>query len=507
MRVRVVAVDLGATSGRVMAALVGLEPDVLELEEVHRFPNGGVRAGDGSLRWDLERIHDEVLDGLAKAAAGGPVDGIGIDSWAVDHGLLDAAGRLLAAPYSHRDERTTGLADRVLAELGAERVYAETGLQQLAFNTVYQLVAAREAGELDEAETMLLVPDLLGHRLTGVLGAERTNASTTGLYGARTREWLPDLAADAGIPGGLLPPLRDPGSVIGPVLPEVAAGLGLPDGVPVIAVGSHDTASAVVGVPADGLFGYVSSGTWSLVGLELDEPVLCEAARAADFTNEAGVDGTVRFLTNVMGLWVLSQCQSEWRLEAPGDLADLLAGAGGLPSLGCVVDVDDPRLLPPAGDGVRPMAERIAALAAEAGEPVPATPVETTRCIVDSLALAYRRALRTAVAVSGRRPEVLHVVGGGSQNALLCRLTADACGVPVLAGPTEAAALGNVLVQARTLGVDLPDLAAMRALLRRTRTLTRYDPEPAGADWDAAEDRLSRGGPGTVRDGAQDEAQ
>ncbi len=493
---RVVAVDLGATSGRVMTAVVGVDPDVLDLEEVHRFPNAGVRADDGSLRWDLERIHDEVLAGIAKAATTGPVDGIGIDSWAVDFGLLDASGDLLGAPYSHRDSRTAGVAPQVVAELGAERMYAENGLQQLAFNTVYQLVAARDAGELDDAETMLLIPDLLGHRLTGVAGAERTNASTTGLYGARTRAWLGDLAADAGLPVRLLPPLRDPGTATGTLLPEVAEALGLAETVPVIAVASHDTASAVVGVPAEGRFAYLSSGTWSLIGLELDQPVLSEAARAADFTNEAGLDGTVRLLTNVMGLWVLSQCQQEWDLSSAGGLSGLLERAAALPALRCVVDVDDPRLLPPADDGVAPMTHRLATLAAETGEPVPITPAEITRCVLDSLAVAYRRALRTAAEVSGRRPDVLHVVGGGSQNALLCRLTADACGLPVLAGPTEAAALGNVLVQARTLGVDLPDLTAMRALLRRTQTLVRYEPGAGGpggtggTDWAGAERRL-----------------
>ena len=246
-------------------------------------------------------------------------------------------------------------------------------------------------------------------------------------------------------------------------------------------MGSHDTASAVVGVPAgDESFAYISSGTWSLVGLELDAPVLTEDARLADFTNETGVDGTIRFLRNVMGLWVLSECVREWGEDLPA----LLAGAAAATGLRTVVDIDDVRLLPP-GD----MPARLVALAAEAGEPVPDTPVAMTRCVLDSLALAYRRQVRTACRLAGREISVVHVVGGGAHNDLLCRLTADACGVPVLAGPTEAAALGNVLVQARALGADLPDLRAMRALVRRTHDVRRHEPD-LGLDWDAAARRL-----------------
>jgi rhamnulokinase len=261
----------------------------------------------------------------------------------------------------------------------------------------------------------------------------------------------------------------------------------------VVAVGSHDTASAVVGVPAvpEESFAYISSGTWSLVGLELDEPVLTEDARLADFTNEGGVDGTIRFLKNVMGLWVLSECLRTWadRRIREATLPALLAGAADAPALHTVVDINDPRLLAPS-TASDPMPARIQRLAEEAGEPVPHSPVTITRCVLDSLALAYRRHVRNAARLAGREVDVVHVVGGGSQNELLCQLTADALGVPVLAGPAEAAALGNGLVQARSLGADLPDLAAMRALIRRTHELLRYEPE-AGADWDRAEARVS----------------
>ncbi len=485
--VRVAAVDLGATSGRVMAGRVG--PRRIELNELHRFPNGGVRA-QGSLYWDILGIHREMLAGIREVAQTGPLDGIGIDSWAVDYGLLDRDGQLLGNPHSHRDSRTDGVASKVLGQVDAAELYGITGIQQLPFNTIYQLVAAQGSAALESAASMLLLPDLLSYWLTGRIGAERTNASTTQLYDVRSGDWARDLAGKLDIPAGILPPIRDAGEVVGPLLPEVAQELGVAADVPVVGVGSHDTASAVVGVPAEGRdFAYISSGTWSLVGLELDQPVLTEAAREADFTNEGGVDGTIRFLKNVMGLWVLSESLRTWadRRLRDVELGSLLASAAGMEPLRTVVDINDPRLLTPS-TAADPMPERVAGLAQEAGEPVPHSPASITRCILDSLAVAYRRHVRTAAELAGRELDVVHVVGGGSQNELLCQLTADACGLPVLAGPTEAAALGNVLVQARTLGADLPDLAAMRSLLRTSYDLRRYDPH-GGLDWDAAEAR------------------
>ena len=493
---RVAAVDLGASSGRIMAGTVSA--DTLHLEEVHRFPNGGVRAR-GSLFWDVLGIHREMVAGLRAVAATGALQGIGIDSWAIDYGLLDRDGVLLGNPYSHRDSRTDGVLEHVANKIDPAELYALTGTQQLPFNTLYQLVAAGGTAALEAAETLLLLPDLLGYWLTGELGAERTNASTTQLYDATTGDWSVDLAARLGLPWSILPPIREAGSVIGPLLDDAGAQIGLHGPVPVIAVGSHDTASAVVGVPAaDEHFAYISSGTWSLVGLELERPVLTEAARQAEFTNEVGIDGTVRLLKNVMGLWVLSESIRTWQDQhVPGtDLVSLLAAAADAPPLVTVVDINDPRLLPP-GD----MPARIATLARESGEPVPRTPVAVARCIVDSLALAYRRHLRRASELAGKRVDVVHVVGGGSHNQLLCQLTADACGLPVLAGPAEAAALGNVLVQARTLGVDVPDLPAMRALVRRTHELGRFEPRAGAGDWDGAETRLfttSSSAPGRV---------
>jgi sugar (pentulose or hexulose) kinase len=480
--IRVAAVDLGATSGRVMACRVGAR--TLHLEELHRFGNGAVPVR-GDLYWDVLGIHREVLVGLREVARTGRLHGIGIDSWAVDYGLVDGDGRLLANPRSHRDPRTVGVPAQVREAVTDAELYDVTGLQQLPFNTVYQLVSELGTPALEAAEQLLLLPDLLTFWLTGEAGAERTNASTTGLYDVRTREWALDLAKRLGLPWAILQPLRDPGSVVGPLLPELGEYVGVA-GVPVISVGSHDTASAVVGVPAgEESFAYISSGTWSLVGLELETPVLSEEARAADFTNEGGVDDTIRFLKNVMGLWVLSESVRTWadKRLADATLPALLAGAADAPALRTVVDINDPRLLTP-GD----MPSRIQDLAREAGEPIPRTPVAITRTILDSLALAYRRNVRLAATLAGREVDVVHLVGGGSQNELLCQLTADALGVPVLAGPAEAAALGNGLVQARALGADLPDLAAMRALIRRTHDVRRFEPR-AGLDWESAEAR------------------
>ncbi|MGC4808683.1 rhamnulokinase [Micromonospora sp. DT233] len=470
---RVAAVDLGASSGRVMVAEVA--PGRLELTSAHRFGNEPVRVA-GTLHWDILALYRGVLDGLRAA---GEVAGIGVDTWAVDYGLLDATGALLGNPVHYRDGRTDGVGDRVAGRLGAQRLYATTGLQHLPFNTLYQLVAAAGTPQLESAHRLLLIPDLIAYWLTGELGAEVTNASTTQLYDPRRRAWATDLMADAGIRAELFAPLREPGTRIGPVLPSV----GLPGDPAVLAVGSHDTASAVVGVPAAGEhFAYISCGTWSLVGVELAAPVLGEASRRANFTNESGVDGTIRYLRNVMGLWPLQESLRAWGAV---ELTDLLRRAAGEPALGAVVDLDDPAFLPP-GD----MPARLADACRRAGEPVPATPAATVRCILDSLALAHHRAVAQAQRLTGRHVDAVHVVGGGARNALLCQLTADACALPVLAGPIEATALGNVLVQARALGVVGGDLPALRALLRRTQQVVRYEPRGTAPAWRAAARRL-----------------
>jgi rhamnulokinase len=478
MTTTVAAADLGASGGRVMVGQVGAGR--LDLHEAHRFGNAPVRVS-GTLHWDILRLYQDVLDGLRGAARSFGLASVGIDSWAVDYGLLDATGALLGNPVHYRDGRTDGVADEVAARL--PDLYPVTGIQQLPFNTIYQLTAAARAGQLDGAQTLLLIPDLLAYWLTGQIGAELTNASTTQLLDARSQSWADGLICAAGLPGRLFPPLRRPGSIIGTVRPDAAPRLA---GLPVIAVGSHDTASAVVAVPAEGRdFGYISSGTWSLVGVELDEPVLTEASRAANFTNEAGVDGTVRYLRNVMGLWLLQESVRGWAdAGQPVDLPGLLGAAARQPPLVTVVAPDDPVFLPP-GD----MPARIAAAARRTGQPVPSDPPAVARCILDSLALAYRRALRQVQELSGRRLSVVHVVGGGSRNDLLLQLTADACGRPVVAGPAEATALGNILVQARALGAAPDDLAGLRRLVRATQRLRRFEPSGDPAAWAAAERR------------------
>ncbi|MFD8371313.1 rhamnulokinase family protein [Streptomyces sp. NPDC059688] len=476
------AVDLGASSGRVMVGRVG--PDSLELSEVHRFPNRPVRLPEG-LRWDILALHRGVLDGLRAAGSrsGGRLASVGIDGWAVDHGLLDADGALLGNPVHYRDARTEGVAEQVWATVPAAELYAATGLQYAPFNTLYQLVAARPTVQFARAARALLVPDLLTYWLTGEQGTELTNASTTQLIDPRTRTWAYGVAGRLGVDLGLFPPLRQPGDPAGRLRPEVLEETGLAGPVPVTAVASHDTASAVAAVPATGeRFAYICTGTWSLAGLELTAPVLTEESRAANFTNELGLDGTVRYLRNIMGLWLLQECVRAW---GEPDLDVLLRAAAAVPALRSVVDAGDEAFLAPGR-----MPERIAEACRATGQPVPGTRAETTRCILDSLALAHRRAVADAQRLAGHPVDVVHVVGGGTRNALLCQLTADACGLPVVAGPAEAAALGNVLVQAQAHGL-VGDLADMRRLLVRTQPPTRYAPRGNGARWREAEARLA----------------
>ncbi|MGY0020493.1 rhamnulokinase [Streptomyces sp. YJ-C3] len=471
------AIDLGASSGRVITAQV--TPTTLNLSEAHRFPNRPVNAG-GHLHWDVLALYAGILDGLRKA---GQVRSVGIDSWAVDHGLLDADGALLGNPFHYRDTRTDHIAEKVWASVPPQELYATTGLQYAPFNTLYQLAAARDTAQLRSAQRLLLIPDLLTYWLTGQQGTELTNASTTQLIDPRTGDWARDVAARTGIDLGLFAPLRRPGDPAGELLPRVLDETGLTGPVPVTTVASHDTASAVAAVPATGEnFAYICTGTWSLAGLELDAPVLTEESRAANFTNELGIDGTVRYLRNIMGLWLLQECQRAWDET---DLAELLDEAARATALRSVVDAGDAAFLAP-GD----MPDRIAAACRATGQPEPRTRAETTRCILDSLALAHRRAVEEAARLADRPVDVVHIVGGGARNALLCQLTADACGLPVVAGPAEAAALGNVLVQARADGV-LGDRAAMRRLVADSQPLTRYAPRGDRARWTAAAARVT----------------
>ncbi|GAB4084588.1 rhamnulokinase family protein [Myceligenerans cantabricum] len=544
----------GGTDGASGVGRAGAAARV-ELVECGRFPNGPV-AGDGGLRWDIEALWGGILAGLREAGAaaarrGLEVRGIGIDSWAVDHGFLDDDGALLGRPWCYRDPRTDAARERVYARMPFAEHYAVNGLQDLPFTSVFQLVASA-AGDAGRGVTgaaragvgvaeesgwtrvawVLLIPDLITWRLTGRRVAEVTNASTTGLLDARTRTWSDAHVAaltkefpELGDLRARLPEPVEPGTVVGRLLPDIGEATGLA-GVPVFAVGSHDTASAVAAVPLPAARGgaraeaaaYISSGTWSLVGLELGAPVLSDASREANFTNELGVDGTVRYLRNVMGLWILNECVREWS-EADGeplDLPALLRAAAREPGGRCLIEVDGEDFLAPGG-----MAGRVRAAidrrlsgdvpggvpgdGADAGpsrgpedgssgapsasvgsgagrEPVPDTRSATVRVVLDSLAATYARVVRRAGELAGVRVTAIHVVGGGSQNDLLNRLTTEATGLPVHAGPVEATALGNLLVQARAAGaLTAPDggpasRADLRATVRASTHLRTYEP-------------------------------
>lgn len=464
MSVRAVAaVDLGATSGRVMIGRIG--DGRLDLELVSRFPNGPVERADG-LHWDFGALSEHVVAGLAEAVRREPaIESIGIDSWAVDYGLLKD-GELLAEPFHYRDGRTARGVEEVHAIAPFDELYRRNGLQFLPFNTLYQY---RVDGRLGEADVALLIPDLLAFLLTGTPVAERTNASTTGLLRVHDGEWDLELAARIGIPADALPPLVDPGTAIGRLSPAMATRIGAR--LPVIAVGSHDTASAVAAVPLSTPgSAYISCGTWGLVGLELPAPLVTDAAREAGVTNERGVDGRIRLLHNVTGLWLLSETVRTWEAEdgARVDLPELLLAASGVDGPVPLFDADDPTLAAP-GD----MPARIAALL---GDDAPATRPAFARSIVESIAAAFAEAVRTASALTGREIDAVHIVGGGALNGLLCQATADRTGLPVLAGPVEATALGNVLVQARALGAAPSSLEDLRDLVAASHPPVRYAP-------------------------------
>ncbi|MET0805664.1 MAG: rhamnulokinase family protein [Lacisediminihabitans sp.] len=468
MTAAVAAVDLGATSGRVILGHVG--HNELTLTPIARFPNGAVTTPTG-LRWDVSALFEHILAGLTVAAAREPeLVSIAVDSWAVDYGLL-RSGTMIDEPFHYRDERTAGGVAAVDAIVGRRELYTANGLQFLPFNSLYQLTADRLDGRLDGVETALLIPDLIDYWLTGQRFAERTNASTTGLLRVSDREWDDELITRLGLPREIFPTLIDAGTPVGALLPDVANRIGAT--VPVSTVGSHDTASAVAGIPAtDPDFAYISCGTWSLVGIELERPVLTEAGRAANFTNEGGVDGRVRYLRNVMGLWVLSESVRTW--EAAGeriDLPELLRAAASVTEPVSVFDPDDPRFLSP-GD----MPARIASWLSEHGQRVPGSRAAMVRSILESLADAYARTIDAARELTGKTISVIHLVGGGSLNTLLCQLTADRTGLPVIAGPVEATAIGNVLIQARAQGLVSGDLETLRAIVARSAAQERYLP-------------------------------
>lgn len=466
----VAAVDLGASSGRVLLGRVG--HNELTVSEVVRFENRPVRTLDG-LHWSILELYRNIIEGIASAVKLEPhLSSIGIDSWGTDYALL-RDGRILGLPHTYRDDRNLAAVEVVHNLVSPAELYTRNGLQHLPFNTLFQLTADRMAGMLDLADTVLLIPDLVAYWLTGRIVAERTNASTTGLFDVASREWDRELITTLQLRPELFPPLVDAGTPLGSLAPSALRGAGVTDAV-VTAVGSHDTASAILAIPAtEPDFAYISCGTWSLVGVELENPVLGEAGRLAGFTNEAGVDGRVRYLHNVMGLWLLNECARDWKANGSAiSLSRLIQQAAVVTGPVPEFDVDDEAFLAPGN-----MPARICAWFRARGLPAPSSRPELVLSILRSLAKSYAASIRSASELSGRTVSVVHMVGGGSQNDLLCQLTADMVGLPVLAGPVEATGIGNVLVQARSLGYLSGDIETLRALVASSFSTTRYEPQ------------------------------
>jgi rhamnulokinase len=493
--VNFVATDLGASNGRV---LVGRwDGERFALEELHRFANGPVTVHN-RMYWDALSLWTEIKNGLTRYAAhdATPLAGFGIDTWGVDYGLLDKAGRLLGNPVHYRDARTNGIFERAFPIVPRGEIFAETGLQFIQLNTLFQLVAARLEGDpqLDQADRMLLMPDLFHYWLTGEKIAEYTIASTTQMVRAQDRQWAFDLLKRFDIPTGMLPNIVPPGSVVGPVLPQVLQETGLAGNLPVIAVGSHDTASAVAGIPGlDAQSVYLSSGTWSLMGLETREPIINAKAEELNFTNEGGVNSTIRLLKNITGLWLLQE--SRRQLEREGRAItwqQMLAEAEAAQPFKCIVNPDAADFFEPSN-----MIDTIRAFCRKTGQPAPESVGEVVRCCLESLALRYRwvvhaleELLASADGVSGSRLTSVRIVGGGSQNRLLNQFTADACGRVVVTGPVEAAALGNVMMQAVATG-HLKDVTEGRAAIARSIEQEEFTPRPS-AGWDDAYARFLR---------------
>jgi len=483
---RHLAIDLGAESGRVI--LGTLVRGRLRMREIHRFPNGAVTA-DGTLRWDILRLFREVRIGLAKAARGGPVDSVACDSWGVDYVLLRGEGPPLSLPHTYRDERTF----RSFAETGRAitpaAAFAATGIASLALNTLYQLAddARRRPGLLRLADRFLLIGDAVSWLLSGVSRAEETLVSGSQLWDTRKRRWAWPLIAKAGIPRRLFPKVVPPGTRLGKLRPDLARETGLRRAT-VVATCAHDTAAAVAAVPAaptDG-WAYLSSGTWSLLGVELARPKVDAAARRAGFTNETGYAGTTRFLKNLVGLWVLQECRREWSERGEvADYGEITRLAAAAPSLRSLLRLDDPRFLR-RGD----MVAKVRAYCRETRQPVPRSHGEIARCVLESLALLYRLELDALAKLTGRPIHTLHIVGGGSRNALLNQAAADATGRTVVAGPVEATAAGNLLVQAAALR-KVRGLAGIRAVVRASFPVVTHQPRPSAA-WEAALRRLRK---------------
>lgn len=460
------AVDLGATSGRV--AIGRVNSDSISLDVVHRFLHEVIPQEDGSLLWNWDLILTEVLFGLREAVKQSDPISLAVDSWAVDYGFISPTHQYLPPVHAYRDPRNEIAYQELTKRIGKERIYSTTGIQFLPFNTIYQLYAARNLPEYKKAAKFLMLPDLINFLFTQKISTEVTNASSTQALNTRTREWDRELINLAGVREDLFSDLHEPGTLIG-----VVRGFDELDGINVVATASHDTAAAIAGVPFGNRLteAYISSGTWSLVGVELDAPVLTPQAFAANVTNELGADGTVRALKNVTGMWLLEECRRSWHAEGRDyEMPELLQAATWAKSFTTLIDPNDPLFAAPGG-----MPERIQSYCSERGLTPPKTDGEYAFCILNSLAHAYKKTLDEIAAVTGRTIEVIHILGGGSQNDLLNQLTADICGITVKTGPVEATLFGNIAVQAISAGV-VANLTEARALIEKSFTSKVFQP-------------------------------
>jgi rhamnulokinase len=459
------AIDLGGSSGRVTVG--ELVNEKIVLTELHRFKHEPIQSSDG-LFWDWQFILDQIKIGLNKACEMGQVETLGVDSWAVDYGLLDAKGELLAPPHCYRDGRTDGVMAKLKSELGVDYIYGKTGIQFIFFNTMYQLFVEKNSSIYSRADKFLMVPDLINYLLCGSISTEITNASTTQLLNVHTQDWDWELIEKLGIKKSLFAKINKPGEQVGKV-----AGHGKLDSIKVISVGSHDTASAVAGAPLgeDGLTAYISSGTWSLVGLELTKPVTDKKAMEFNITNEMGVADRIRFIKNVAGMWLLEESLDYWASKGENyTAAELAKAAADLPKA-AVIDANDPIFEKPGA-----MPERIAMLCEKSNQQVPQSPAAYARCIFDSLADAYVKVLAQLQSAAGVKINAINIVGGGSANRLLNQLTADATGLPVYAGPSEATVLGSILVQMQSVGL-INSLAQGRSIIKNSITQEVFTPK------------------------------
>jgi len=485
--ISMLAFDLGAESGR---AILGLLADGrLHLKEQYRFANHPVRLPDG-LHWDILHLWSEMLTGLSQAAKlpETKIASIGLDTWGVDFALLDGNGALAGLPYHYRDSRTDGMMQAAFNLVPREEIFAVTGIQFMQINTLYQLLSLvqQQSLVLKVARSFLTIPDLLNYWLTGEQVNEFSNATTTQCYDPRQGDWAYDLIKKLGIPPQLFGPIVQPGTVIGSLRAPLADESGL-SAVPVVAPACHDTGSAVAAVPAEKPgFAWISSGTWSVMGAEWPTPLINDQSLALNITNEGGVDGTFRVSKNIMGLWLVQECRRTWMHQEASDLSytELTRLADEAQPFQTVVDPDYPTFLPP-GD----MPERIRAFCRKSGQIVPETKGAVIRCVLEGLALKYRWVLENLEQMLDTHLDPIYIVGGGTQNELLSQLTADCTGKVVLAGPVEATAMGNLLMQAKALGL-IGSLSELRAVVRRSCVVKRYEPNP-DSRWDVAFTRLN----------------